>query len=590
MNKILPGDERAALSRILKLLEIRRGGFILSLFLGVAGMGAAVGLAATSAWLIARASQMPPVLSLSVAATSVRFFGISRAVFRYLQRLASHKVALEGMDSLRLNIYDLLVDGPIERVANLSRGDILSRTGADVDTVGDFIVKSLLPALVTLIVGVGTVVGFAFLSLPAAAVLFVSMLISGLFVPLLTMRATRQGELAQQESTRDLSITTMTIMDGADELRVEGQMPSLMRQLDGVSKRINDARSIAARPAALGAALDRVAMGIAVIGVLLVATPEVGGGTLAAVAFAVLVLTPLSAFEGTAELAPAAAQLVRSARAAKQISDLLGPETPPAKTISVPDQEPPILKASALSVGWPGGPVVAEGFNLTVTPGSATAIVGPSGIGKTTLLYTLAGMLQAKRGRVTLNGVEAAEADRAELTAQVSLTTEDAHIFATSVYENLRVANPDLSRLNAEVLTQRMGLGPWLEALPHGLDTQLGSGGTSISGGERRRLLLARALASPAPIMLLDEPAEHLDAAVAAEIFTELLADPEESRGVLLVTHRLSELPLADEIIVVEKPSGNSRRKDPAVVSARGSHQDLEDKSEYYRWALEQEN
>ena len=584
-GELLPKAERKSLLRVLKMLNIRPGGFLLSLLLGVAGMGSAVALGATSAWLIARASQMPPVLSLTIAATSVRFFGIGRAVFRYLQRLASHKVALAGMDSLRLNIYDALVTGPIERVARLQRGDLLSRTGVDVDTVGDFVVKSLLPSLITMIVGLGTVIGFAFLSIPAALVLLAMLLVSGVLVPILTMSAARAGETAEMERQRELSVAAMTMIDGADELRVSGRMPELSSQLAQTTDRINQARAAADRPAAVGVALDRIAMGAAVIGVLLVATPQVGSGIVAAVAFAVLVLTPLSAFEGTAELAPAAAQLIRSARAAKRITDLLGDPTPPRPTHPVPDTTPARLEAVDLGVGWPGGPLVAAGLDVRVAPGSTTAVIGPSGIGKTTLLYTLGGMLAPKSGTSELNGVSTWEADREELTSVVSLTEEDAHIFATTVLENLRVAAPDLSREAGEQLLVRMGLGEWLDTLPQGLDTPLGSGGTSISGGERRRLLLARALASPAPLMLLDEPGEHLDSATASAILGELLTGAGEERGLLLVTHRLSELTLANRILVIEPGEGDSH----ARVLAAGNHEELIQNSEYYRWSLEQE-
>ena len=152
MTLFLTRTERKALRRIVKMLGLRPGGMALSLLYGVAGLGSAIGLAAVSAWLIARASQMPPVLYLSVAATSVRMFGVMRALFRYMQRIASHKVALEGMDSLRLRIYDTLTDGPIDRVAAIQRGDLLARIGADIDAVGDYIVKSLLPFLVASIV------------------------------------------------------------------------------------------------------------------------------------------------------------------------------------------------------------------------------------------------------------------------------------------------------------------------------------------------------------------------------------------------------------------------------------------------------
>lgn len=602
MTLFLTKKERQSLAAVLKLLKIKPGGFLLALLLGVAALGAAVGLSATSAWLIARASQQPPVLYLSVAAVSVRFFGISRAVFRYLQRIASHKVALSGMDNLRIGIYDHLTDGSPAKAAGLKRGELLARTGADVDTVGDLIVKSLLPALVTLIVALGTIIGFALLSVPAALVLLACMLLSAVVAPLLVMRSTRLGEIAQVDANHRLSVTTMTILDGASELQVDGRYPHLLHQFDADCERLNVSHSQAARPAALAAALDRLAMGLAVIGVILVAGPQVQFGAVAAVAFAVLVLTPLAAFEGTSELAAAAAQLVRSAQAALRIHELIsdGDAVRPKDALPLPTNDTQELQAKDLSVGWPKGDVLLQNLNLEVRPGSTTAIVGPSGIGKTTLLYTLDGILPAKEGGVTIGGINVWEANRQDLTKQISLTTEDAHVFATTVYENLRVGNPELSREEAATTLTRMGLGEWLDDLPHGLDTQLGSGGTTVSGGERRRLLLARALADPAPIMLLDEPGEHLDPEAARKIMGELLEGEKESgesqlsetkskRAIVLVTHQLSQLGAVDQGIVIGKTSGPAGAKQPAEVVAQGSHSDLISESAYYRHALEQE-
>lgn len=589
-TSFLTKEEWRSLKKVIRLLKIKPGGFLLALFLGVAALGAAVGLSATSAWLIARASQQPPVLYLSVAAVSVRFFGISRAVFRYLQRIASHKVALSGMDNLRIGIYDHLTDGSAAKAASLKRGDLLARTGADVDTVGDLIVKSLLPALVTVIVAIGTVIGFAFLSIPAALVLLGCMIISAVVAPLLVMRSTRLGEMAQIEAHHQLSVTTMTILDGASELQVDNRYPALLRQFDSDCASINNAHADAARPAALAAALDKLAMGMAVIGVILVAGPQVSTLSVAAVAFAVLVLTPLAAFEGTSELAPAAAQLVRSAQAAVRIDDLITSPKDQKTHQDLPDAQPgdAILKAKDLGVGWTNGNTLLEGVNLEVSPGSTTAIVGPSGIGKTTLLYTLDGMLPAKSGAVTLNGVNAWELRRKQLTKQVSLTTEDAHIFATTVYENLRVGNPDLAKDEAVDILGRMGLGKWLEDLPHGLETQLGSGGTTVSGGERRRLLLARALADPAPIMLLDEPGEHLDSASASKIMEELLTGTKNGRAVVVVTHQLSQLGDVDQVVILGR-AGAGDAVPTGKVIAEGTHENLVRESEYYRHALAQE-
>lgn len=587
MTWFLTPSEKAALQRVFKMLGLKPGGMALSLLYGVAGLGSAIGLAAVSAWLIARASQMPPVLYLSVAATSVRMFGILRAVLRYMQRLASHKVALDGMDSLRLNVYDTLSDGPIDRVAAIQRGDLLARIGADIDAVGDFVVKSLFPFGVAAIVGVGTVIGFAFLSVPAAMILAVGMLVSGVLAPLLMSRAARTAEKEEQSARQQLSVTTLGLLESADEQAVSGDLANTYASLRTTSARLDKARGMSARPAAFATALDRLAMGATVFGILVVSIPETNAGLVAAVALAVLVLTPLTAFEGTADLGAAAVQLIRSARAAERIVDLLGPETTDAApTHAVPPTDRPRVEGEGLAVGWPGRKPTLAGVNLSLEPGQIVAIVGPSGIGKTTLLYTLAGMLEPKAGTATLDGVALWGANRAEVTRQVALTTEDAHVFATTVYENLRVSRGDLSEGEAEEILQTVGLGQWLDSLPNGIHTLLGVGATTISGGERRRLLLARALASPARLLLLDEPGEHLDAATADAVMDSLFAGRGKNRGLIVVTHRLSGLENADLVLVLESdPTQDS----PARVGAMGTHAELMEKLPDYRWAAAQE-
>ena len=210
--------------------------------------------------------------------------------------------------------------------------------------------------------------------------------------------------------------------------------------------------------------------------------------------------------------------------------------------------------------------------------------MGESGIGKTTLALTLAGMIPPKAGSAQVNGVDAWEADRVQLTKIVNVTTEDAHIFATSVLENLRVANGELSEDSAIALLERVGLASWLAALPDGIHTMIGSGGTTVSGGERRRLLIARGLASPAPLLLLDEAGEHLDASTADALISDLLSDP--TRGILLISHRLSALENADEILFFGRSGGE---RTPAELIARGTHANLLEASEAYRWAVGQE-
>ena len=210
--------------------------------------------------------------------------------------------------------------------------------------------------------------------------------------------------------------------------------------------------------------------------------------------------------------------------------------------------------------------------------------MGASGIGKTTLLATLTGVIPPKSGAALINGVPACGADRDQLTAHITMTAEDAHVFATTIYENLRVARASLTRDEASDLLTQAGLDEWIESLPEGIDTVIGSGGTTVSGGERRRLLMARALAAPAPVLAIDEASEHLDAATADRLMETLLT-PSADRATLVVTHRLSALDQADHVLVLaaDEPGGC------AHVAAQGTHEDVTRTLPAYQWALEQE-
>ena len=577
---LLTRSQWRALTRALGLLDLAWSRVWLAVVTGALGLGSSVALTATSAWLIARASQMPHVLDLTVAAVGVRTFGISRSVLRYAERIVSHGVALRGMAALREQVYVRLADSPVETVAGLRRGDLLVRTGADVDAIGDLVVRALLPAGIALVVGTGTVAVVAWLSPASGLILLACLLLAGTLGPLLHARAARASELAQVEERAALAATALTMVDGGADLTVSGRLADVRTDLAGIEAELDRLRERAARPAALAAGLDVAAMALAVLGAILVGIPALVGGTLAPVELAVVVLTPLAAFEATSTLGAAAVQLVRSAGAAERVMALLdAAAAPDLRTEEVPETASPVLTARDLAVGWPGGPVVATGVDLTVAPGRAIAVVGPSGIGKTTLLATLAGLLPARDGAVDLAGVSVAGATRRSVARHVTMTAEDAHVFATTVLENLRVARGDLTGEEADHLLRRCGLASWLDALPQGLDTMLGADGATVSGGERRRILLARALASPAPLLLIDEPAEHLDQATAERIMKDLLDLPrrEPGRGVVVVTHHLAALGAADEVVLLQ-PMGDG----PATVWDRGTHEDLVGRNAVY--------
>ncbi|MCF2707105.1 thiol reductant ABC exporter subunit CydC [Arcanobacterium haemolyticum] len=575
--------ERRAVKRAIELLEINRAQFLWSVLAGSAGLACSVGLAAVSAWLIAKASQMPPVLDLAVAATSVRALGVGKAVFRYLNRIASHNVALYGMSSLRTSVYEALADSPTDVVTSVRRGDLLARTGKDIDTVGDLVVRSLQPTAVAIVVSLISVLIVALLSPIIGLILLVGLLISGLIAPMVAMRGVRSSEKAQVNDRANLAATSLAILESASELRISGRLAAMESAAQETEHKIFRNRDQAAKPNALAAALDVGAMALAVAGALIVGTQQVGAGTLDPLALAVVVLTPLAAFEATQVMPMAAIQLVRSARASERIVALLDAASHEHNVPARPDDlHEDGLVIDNLTIGWPDGPDVAGPLSMSIQRGENLAIVGPSGIGKSTLLYTLAGMLHPHEGHVRLDGREISYLPRAEVSRTLTLTAEDAHIFETTVLENIRVARGDVTVEEAEALLAKVGLGSWLAELPDGVNTMLGSDAATVSGGERRRLLLARALASQADFLLLDEPGEHLDPETADTLIRDLLT-VDEDRTVILVTHRLAPLDAADRIIVLAHENGATR------IAAAGTHDELRALLPDYRWSAERE-
>ena len=601
LSPVLSPRERRALRRAVGLLNVDSSRFVLAVLAGTAGMASAVALSGVAAWLIARASQMPDVVALGVAPVAVRLFGVSRSVLRYCERLVSHDTALRGMGALRTRLYEALAAARTDTVVGLRRGDVLARVGSDIDAVGDLVVRAYLPATVAAVLGAATSVGVGLVYWPAGLILAICLLLSGLGAPLATIRSARMVEQARQRQATELSAEVLAVLEGAPELMVCGRLADSMHQVASREENLVRLRDRAAVPAAIAAALDVAAMGMAVVGNLVIGVGAVAAGQLAPVWLAVIVLVPLAAFEAISALGPASVQLVRSAGAACRIVELIeAAETsasagaavcPDARKLPTPSAHGPRLRARNLSVGWPGGPVVAEGIDLDLRVGSRVAIVGPSGIGKSTLLATLAGLLEPRGGTLTLDGVPPWQVARSQAAARVCLTAEDAHVFHTNVLENLRVARGDVTPAEARQLLDQAGLGDWLGALPDGVETVVGTDAATLSGGERRRLLLARALAAPAPLMLLDEPGEHLDATTADRLVADLLTvGTRQGRGTLLVTHRLSSLAYADEVLVMGRPPQTNAEQAPATILHRGSHRDLQDVSEAYRWSLSQED
>ncbi|MDI9832412.1 thiol reductant ABC exporter subunit CydD [Streptomyces sp. KAU_LT] len=549
-----PATGQGVLGGVRAMSRARRGRLALALLLGSLALGSAVGLMATSGWLISRASQQPPVLYLMVAVTATRAFGIGRAVFRYAERLVSHDAVLRMLADTRVAVYRRLERLAPAGLRRTRRGDLLSRLVADVDALQDYWLRWLLPAGAAVIVSAGAVGFTAWLLPEAGAVLAAGLLAAGVGVPLVTGAVARRAERRLAPARGVLATRVTDLLTGTSELTVAGALPARTaeaRRADGVLTRI---ASRAATATALGDGLTALVSGLTVAATALVGADAVAAGRLGGVTMAVVVLTPLAAFEAVLGLPLAVRYRQRVGRSAERVFEVLdAPE--PVREPQAPGQAPATpfpVALSGLSARHAGQERDAlTGFDLVLEEGRRVAVVGPSGSGKTTLAQVLLRFLDADAGAYALGGTDAATLDGDAVRRLVGLCAQDAHLFDSSVRENLLLARKDATEADLRDALERARLLDWADGLPDGLDTLVGEHGARLSGGQRQRLALARALLADFPVLVLDEPAEHLDLPTADALTADLLAAT-EGRTTVLITHRLAGLDAVDEVVVLD--------------------------------------
>ena len=572
--------QSSILFRLLSFLNGSWNWVALSVLLSTLTIGSSVALIGTSSWLISTAALHPSVADLGVSVVGVRFFGISRGLFRYLERLVSHNVTFRLLARLRVWFYEKLEPLAPARLMGYKSGDLLARVIGDVETLENFYVRVVSPSLTAMLIGILVAIFFASFYPPLALVLIGFFLVLGLILPILAQLLSRMPGQKLINQRAELQSQLVDGIQGLADLLAFGQGPRRAQQIASTGRDYGSTQKQMARINGIHSALGTLLTNLGLWLVLVLTIPQVTAGDIQGVMLGTFALMTLASFEAVNPL-PLAAQMWNASReAAKRLFEVVDTE-PAVKEIRYSKHEirSSNIVFSNLSFAYPNQSVPAlRHITFTLVDGKSIAIVGPSGAGKSTLANLLLRFWDYELGEITLDAQSLKALDRDNVRKRIGLVSQNSYFFNTSIRENLRLARRLISQEEMESAARAAQIHEFIAGLPKGYDTLIGEQGLRLSGGERQRLAIAQALLKDAPILIFDEPTANLDPLTEKEVLATLF---ETMRGKtsLMITHRLVGLEHVDEILVM----------DDGQIVEQGTHEELLKQGGLYRhlWNLQ---
>ncbi|ODT66604.1 MAG: thiol reductant ABC exporter subunit CydC [Pelagibacterium sp. SCN 63-23] len=543
-----------ALLFFVPLFRQRVPAWLLALFLSLVTLLAGTALLGTSGWFITATALTTAGLgfNLFVPSSMVRGLSFIRILARYGERLVGHDATLRLLSDLRGWLFGALFPRLPLPDRSMRHGDLVSRLTADVDSLDTAFLVAIGPWLSAILIGTGMTVLLALL-LPGAAIPYgLAILGAAILVPAGLIALGRKAGRDSVEASADLRMGVLDGVVGHADLVVMGALGSSAARFETLADRAAAQRRRLGRHAALAGLVVQALAGLALVATLWSGLVAVEAGAIDGPMMAALLLAVLASFEAIGVIV----RSVGKANAAMAAAERLQAIANLAPAIREPDQPVKVPRDGAVSFdaihfAYPGLPPILDNLSLTIEPGERIAIAGPSGMGKSTLLRLLLRLVEPQRGAVRLGGIDVRRLRSGDVHAHMALLGQDSPVFIDSIRNNLLIGRADAGEHELWEALGKAQLSEHVASLPQGLDTVVGEAGRTLSAGQARRLCLARALVSNAPVLLLDEPTNALDRDTA-EAFFRTLATAVEGRTIIMVTHAAIPPGTVDRVLMLE--------------------------------------
>ncbi len=564
--------------RLLRLSYEYRRWMVLAAFTGFLTIGSSIGLLMTSAYIITKAALHPSVGELQVAIVGVRFFGIARGIFRYAERLISHNITFKLLAKFRVWFYKSIEPLAPAGLSNFRSGDLLARMVSDVESLEHVYIRVIFPPFVAILITALMWTLFGIFNVMFSVIITLALAVAGVAVPVFTAKINKVIGERFIEVRSKLKTLSVDLAHGLTELIVYGKEKEFSNEINSLNKEYNKLQFRMSFIDGLNEGLILFVLNLTIIGIMLVGIPQINIGALSGIDLAVMIVGAMASFEAVLPIPTMAQHFESSMRAANRIFEITD------KTPSVLNSENPVVNVKSYDLEFKnvsfsyseGNDSALRNVSFSLPKKKKIAIVGASGSGKSTLLNLTARFYDVTKGAILLGETDIKRIDIEVLRRQFSHVSQSTHIFAGTVEDNLRVGKPEATTEEMTTALIKANVYDTFFEKHNGLKTWLGEGGSKISGGERQRLAIARAILKDAPILVYDEPTANLDSENEQKIIKTILNISEE-KSLLFITHRLVSLSEFDEILVMKK----------GEIVERGTEKDLIAKGGFFKRMLD---